>query len=234
MAFRHQQLQQAQEMEAIGRLVGGITHEFNNLLLAISGNAELLQQSPTLGPQDQDGVREILGAARRAADLTSQLLALSQPQADELGSVDLNSTAVVPPLAGGGSERILLVEDELSVRAVVAKMLTAHGYDVVAAEDPIDALDMLALESYATDLVVSDLVMPKLTGVEFAKQAETLRPGIRFLFISGYSGHRMLDDSSLQAHVQLVQKPFTGAELTQAVRQALDAPAETGRLTVDA
>ena len=85
-------LQQSQKMEAVGQLAGGIAHDFNNLLLAISGNAELLLASPALGPREQDDVREIVGAAARAADLTRQLLAHSRPGRDELGPVDLNST----------------------------------------------------------------------------------------------------------------------------------------------
>ena len=134
---------------------------------------------------------------------------------------------VVPPtqVADEGSELILLVEDEPSVRAIVTKMLTVHGYAVVAANDPIDALELLAQETFTPDLIVSDLMMPKLSGVELAERVESLRPGIRFLFISGYSGHRMLEDSRLLDEVQLVQKPFTAGELTQAVRRALDAQA---------
>ena len=79
-------------MEAVGQLAGGIAHDFNNLLLAISGNAELLLESPALGPREQGDVREIVEAAGRAADLTRQLLAYSRPARDELGAVDLNST----------------------------------------------------------------------------------------------------------------------------------------------
>ena len=126
------------------------------------------------------------------------------------------------PVVSSGSELILLVEDEHSVRAIVTKMLTAHGYAVVAADNPIDALELLAEETFAPDLIVSDLVMPGLSGVELAERVESLRPGLRVLFISGYSGHSMLEDSRLLEDVQLVQKPFTAAALTQAVRQELD------------
>jgi signal transduction histidine kinase/ActR/RegA family two-component response regulator len=371
-------LQQSQKMQAVGQLAGGIAHDFNNLLLAISGNAELLQQSPSLGPQDHDDVGEIVKAAGRAADLTRQLLTFSRVQPHELVSVDLNSTvtgintlltrllganieiatsldprapailgthsgieqivvnlavnardampaggelristhfepgstrvglvvedsgegmnaataarvfepffttkevgkgtglglatvygiveqfggtitlvsapgegarfdlllplaeripeAVAPvAVAGAGSERILLVEDEPSVRAIVTKMLTAHGYAVVTADDPIDALELLARDAPPPELIVSDLVMPNMSGVAFAERAESLHPGIRFLFISGYSGHAMLEDSSLLEAAQLLQKPFTVGELTQAVRESLDAPAEPPRLAV--
>jgi signal transduction histidine kinase/CheY-like chemotaxis protein len=365
-------LQQSQKMEAVGQLAGGIAHDFNNLLLAISGNAELLLAAPALGPREREDVREIVGAADRAADLTRQLLAHSRPRRDELGPVDLNSTVagietllkrllgeniliatsldpgaptimgtpsgieqivvnlavnardampaggelristsvepgnaharlvvedtgdgmddataarvfepffttkevgmgsglglstvygiveqaggtitltsspgegtrfdvllpvaqrgpdvVLPPtqLAGEGSELILLVEDEPSVRAIVTKMLTVHGYSVVAANDPIDALELLAQETFAPDLIVSDLMMPGLSGVELAERVESISPGMRFLFISGYSGHKMLEDSRLLEEIQLVQKPFTAGALTQAVRRALDAQA---------
>jgi DNA-binding NtrC family response regulator len=139
----------------------------------------------------------------------------------------------VAPVAGAGSERILLVEDEPSVRAIVTKMLTAHGYAVVAVDDPIDALELLARDALPPDLIVTDLVMPNLSGVAFAERAGSLHPGMRFLFISGYSGHAMLEDSLLEA-ARLVQKPFTVGELTHAVRQALDAAAEAPRVVVNA
>jgi CheY-like chemotaxis protein len=141
---------------------------------------------------------------------------------------------VVAPLASAGSERILLVEDEPGVRAVVTKMLTAHGYAVVAADDPLHALELLARDTLSPDLIVSDLVMPNLSGVAFAERAASLCPGMRFLFISGYSGHTMLEDSRLLNEVQLVQKPFTAVQLTHAVREALDARAETPRVIVNA
>jgi CheY-like chemotaxis protein len=129
------------------------------------------------------------------------------------------------PLAGGGSELILLVEDEPSVRAIVTKMLTAHGYAVTVAADPVDALELLAQKTFVPDLIVSDLLMPKLSGVALAEQVESLRPGIPFVFISGYSGHKILEDSRHLDEAQLVQKPFTAGELTQAVRQALNGQA---------
>ena len=126
------------------------------------------------------------------------------------------------PVVSSGSELILLVEDEHSVRAIVTKMLTAHGYAVVAADSPIEALELLAEETFEPDLIVSDVVMPGLSGVELAERVESLRPGLRVLFISGYSGNGILEDNRLVEDVQLVQKPFTAAALTQAVRQMLD------------
>jgi DNA-binding NtrC family response regulator len=116
------------------------------------------------------------------------------------------------------------------VRAIVTKMLTAHGYAVVAVDDPIDALELLARDALPPDLIVSDLVMPNLSGVAFAERAESLHPGMRFLFISGYSGHAMLEDNTLLDAAHLVQKPFTVGELTQAVREVLDAGTEAPRV----
>ncbi len=108
------------------------------------------------------------------------------------------------------------------MRAVVTKMLAAHGYTVVSADDPIDALELLARDEFLPDLVVSDLVMPGMSGVAFAKRVESLQPGLRFLFISGYSGHRALEDDSALEQIEVIQKPFTAGELTRAVREALD------------
>jgi CheY-like chemotaxis protein len=112
-------------------------------------------------------------------------------------------------------------------------MLVGQGYEVRAAAGPLEALDLLD-HGLAPELIVSDLVMPKLSGVAFAERVGALLPGTRFLFISGYSGHRVLQDGTLPEGAQLLQKPFTGAELTNAVRHALDDPAERPFAPVDA
>ena len=117
-----------------------------------------------------------------------------------------------------GSESILLVEDEPAVRSLVGRMLAAHGYDVVESPDPAHALERFADETFMPDLVVTDLVMPGMGGGALAERLTELRPGLRVLFISGYSGGADWDSPHA-----LLPKPFTAAELTGAVRQALKA-----------
>jgi two-component system cell cycle sensor histidine kinase/response regulator CckA len=122
----------------------------------------------------------------------------------------------VPP----GMERILLVEDDDSVRLVTARMLQAGGYDVLPLASAREALDrVVAGETF--DLVVSDVVMPGMGGVELVQQLRVLRPGLRALFCSGYA-HEVLGQGGItDASVHLVQKPFSRVDLLQKVREAL-------------
>jgi hypothetical protein len=122
------------------------------------------------------------------------------------------------PAAGAGHETILLAEDEPALREVTRRILERHGYTVLVADDAPGAVELAHRHDGAIDLLLSDVVMPKLTGTEVARQVGEARPGIRVLYMSGYA-HASLGES---ADVHLVGKPFTGATLLEQVRRALD------------
>jgi signal transduction histidine kinase len=115
-----------------------------------------------------------------------------------------------------GSELVLVVEDDAAVRDVVERMLEGRGYEIVTAGEPAVALSLVE-DGLAPDLVVSDLVMPGMGGAALASRIDELRPGQRFLFISGYSE----TPADLLGASALLRKPFTAAELASAVRDAL-------------
>ena len=135
------------------------------------------------------------------------------------------STATVRP-AGlpktRGSETILLVEDEDVVRRLARRALQEAGYDVLESGDGAGALQILATTSRTVSLIVTDMVMPGLSGLEVAVRASQLKPGIRILFISGYTDVDMSGVRKLGAG--LLHKPFTAAALTERVRLELDRP----------
>jgi two-component system, cell cycle sensor histidine kinase and response regulator CckA len=377
------QLAQAQKMEAIGQLAGGVAHDFNNLLTVISGYSNLLLQS--LSPIDpaSEQVREIAKAADRAAALTRQLLAVSRKQVFEPANVDINSvireslgmlrrligedieirivlaaeelralvdagqlgqvimnlavnardampkggvllietgaaalgpedeqthsamaagsyvqlmisdtgvgmdqatlarifepffTTKAPgegtglglstvygivkqsngdvraysepgrgttfriylprvfermaapvaqeaPAPARGSETLLLVEDEPSLRKLMREILRQAGYKVIDAANGGEAL--LVCEQYSSEiaLIITDLVMPGMTGMDLAKRLEALRPGTKVLYMSGYSSHAALANGALVRHEHFIQKPFTPSALTDKVRYTLD------------
>jgi len=116
-----------------------------------------------------------------------------------------------------GSETILLVEDEDIVRRLVAEMLERQGYRVIAAAGPDEALEVA--EPY--DLLLTDVVMPSMTGPELAERLVERRPGVGVLFMSGYSGAAVADRGALIA--DLLEKPFAIDQLASKVREALDA-----------
>jgi two-component system cell cycle sensor histidine kinase/response regulator CckA len=377
------QFRQAQKMEAIGRLAGGVAHDFNNLLTVINGNAGLIAQRLRDEPELSEFLTEIQEAGKRAANLTSQLLAFSrkqvlQPQLvnlnllvdalwkmlrrligedielifdgeRELGlarvdpgqfeqavinlavnardampkggrlvvetrNVDLDEAyaaqhADVKPAryvcvavrdsgagmdaetrarifepffttksqgqgtglglpmvygflkqsgghvevdteqgvgttmrlylpraegapastgaarqakrAAGGEETILLVEDESSVRNLVARVLRGNGYQVLGAATGEEALSVAAQHAGPLHLLLTDIVMPRMSGRELAVALTKLHPTLRVLFMSGYTDEtlvRHLEDPG----VSFLQKPFSPAVVAERVRAALD------------
>ncbi len=122
----------------------------------------------------------------------------------------------------GGTETILLVEDEDQVRAVAGSILRSAGYQVLAARSAAEAL--LLVESHAgrIDLLLTDVVMPKMTGRQLAERVLAIRPGIRVLFMSGYTDDVMLQHGIPDSGIWLLPKPLTPSALTRRVRQAID------------
>jgi len=379
------QLLQAQKMDAVGRLAGGVAHDFNNLLTIITSYSELaLDEVPRNGPLEIK-LYEILNAARRAAELTRQLLAFSRKQPQALRVVDLNHVvgaisktlprligediafnfapgknlgrvrvdpvqieqilmnlaanardampqgghlrietsavhidaeyiqskpAVIPvgdyalitvsddgagipredlphifepfyttkPSGKGtglglatvygivkqnkgfiwvyseggsgtvfkiylpcvsdqhrmsevkpaeqeatprGSETLLLVEDESAVRRATAEFLRLQGYNVLEAKDGLDALAVARNHDAGIQLVVTDVVMPNMSGGELARQLIKVRPDARFLFLSGYAGKTVLDHKVVDLETNFLQKPYTLKQLGTKIRGAL-------------
>lgn len=381
-------LRQSQKMEAIGRLAGGVAHDFNNMLTAILSYAELLKMGSELSASAQADLAQIVRAAERAAALTRQLLAFSRQQLLQPAAVDANEivrgvsnllqrligedvvlrlsltpdicrTFVDPgqleqvllnlvinardamphggtvtletsdvslegPLAahhgmlqpgryvvlavsdtgigmtaevqarifepffttkelgkgtglglstvygilrqsGGditvysevghgttfkvylprhdgvtlaspqapeelaklrGTETLLLAEDEPLVRDAATQFLREFGYDVLVAANAAQALEMCRSRDGRVDLLVTDLIMPGMNGRELADRIAAEWPGVRRLFMSGYTDDVIFHHRVLEAGVAFLPKPFTPSTLARKVREVLDAPAK--------
>lgn len=378
------QLAVAQKVEAVGRLAGGIAHDFNNLLTAILAPAELLIETLAHDPESVRDVIEIRDAARRAADLTRQLLAFSRRQvlqprplnlndvvtgmtamlrrlisedidlhtscASELGTVradpsqleqvlvnlvvnardampdggrltietanaeldhayasnqllatpgsyvmlavhdtgagmsaetkarlwepffttkpkgkgtglGLSTAYGIVKQSGGyiwvqsepgqgatfkiflprveaaadamatapvdtpprGTERLLVVEDDDMVRRVTQRTLTANGYDALVASSGGEALLLAETNSYQFDMLVTDVIMPGMSGGELAARMRTIRPDLKVLFVSGYTDDVVVRHGVLEGDVEFLQKPFTADSLLRKVRDVLTA-----------
>lgn len=121
-----------------------------------------------------------------------------------------------------GAEHILLIEDEAPVREVTAKLLAHLGYVVRTAVDGESGVTAAADAEHRLDLVISDLMMPGINGVEAVARIRASRPELPALYISGYSAEVLRRNNAAPAQAPLLQKPFTVEELARAVRQALD------------
>ena len=378
-----EQLQQAHKMESIGRLAGGVAHDFNNMLGVILGYVGVLLDQMSSDDASYAGLTEIKKAAERSADLTRQLLAFARKQTAEPQNLDLNKTVegllsmlrrligeavdlvwlpgTTPGLihidpsqldqllanlcvnardavAGSGTitietgsvsfdeqacathadyvpgeyvmlsvsddgsgmdeetqlqifepffttksqgngtglglsmvygivrqnngmisvssehgqgttfkiylprlpedaekmaekppqqsieeghETILLVEDEKSIRNMATIMLKKLGYSVLAVESPGNALQLVQEHEGQIDLLLTDVVMPEMNGRDLAEKLLVLRPGLRLLFMSGYTADVIAHHGVLDAHINFIQKPFSRHELAAKLRDVL-------------
>ena len=377
------ELRQAQKMEAVGRLAGGVAHDFNNMLNVILINAELSLQADDLTPAQRKFSLEIKHAAERSADLTRQLLAFSRKQPAQPRRTDLNQvvqenrkmllrmiegdtdlafrpdlalkpvfidpsqivqiltnlvinardalpgagsisieTANVQVEAGstpihdgltpgnyvrltvsdtgtgmdaatlehifepffttklegqgtglglstvygivkqnsgaisvysnpglgtsmkiylpvcregedaeepgleavsrGGSETILVAEDEQPMLAVIRTVLEGKGYHVLAAASPSDTVALAGRHQGPIHLLITDVVMPGLNGKELEERLTRERPGLKVLFISGYTGDILAKRGLMGGETHFLQKPFRMLDLARKVREVLD------------
>ncbi len=122
-----------------------------------------------------------------------------------------------------GSETVLLVEDEAAVRDLSREILEAQGYTVLEAPRPGDALLIAARVDRALDLMVTDVVMPEMSGPELAARMARLHPTMRVLYVSGYTDDAMVRHGVLTAGMAFLPKPFTPDGLAHKVREILDA-----------
>jgi len=129
-----------------------------------------------------------------------------------------------PPVADG--EAVLLVEDDAMFRGLLAEVLEDQGYEVLAAGEPKEALAICDQRPKAVDLVVTDLVMPGMTGDALVRQLKERYPGIRAILMSGYSDEHLEERVRTDGTVPLMRKPFSTKELARRVREVLDADAE--------
>jgi len=385
-----QQLRQAQKMEAVGRLAGGVAHDFNNILTAITGFSDLLLEDLAGDDPKRQDLMEIRKAAERAAGLTRQLLAFSRQQVMQTKVLDLNSLVsdtesmlgrllgedvtlatrlapelgpvqadpgqieqvimnlavnardampnggkltietanieldpsytqehfpvrpgsyvmlavtdsgtgmddetqthifepffttkeqgkgtglglatvygivkqsdgyiwvytelghgttfkiYLPRVAGlpvtrssgaslapviGGNETVLVAEDEAAVRAVARHALERQGYRVLEAPSAEAALDLAHRHSGPIHVLLTDVVMPGMNGRDLARRLAELRPELRVIYMSGYTGEAITRHGMLEAGLTYVQKPFTPDTLARTVREVLDAETRGG------
>ncbi|HXJ78794.1 MAG TPA: PAS domain S-box protein [Candidatus Methylomirabilis sp.] len=377
------QFRQAQRLEAVGRLAGGVAHDFNNILTAITGYSELLLGDLVPDDPKRGDVEEIRAAAQRAAALTRQLLAFSRRQVLQVKVLDLNTVVrtlermlrrlmgedvrlelalsadlgavradpaqieqvimnlavnardampaggrltietsnvvldesharvhagaepgryvmlaitdtgigmdeetrshifepffttkgpsqgtglglatvygivkqsggnvwvysepgggatfrlYIPrvdeeaeswgepptPSPAGGHETVLLAEDDASVRDVMAQALEQKGYQVLRASNGPMALELARAHRAHIDLLVTDLVMPDMTGRELATALLAERPGVRTIYMSGYADEAVVRHGVLERGLHYLQKPFAPVDLARKVRDVLD------------
>ena len=143
------------------------------------------------------------------------------PRVDEPAEPEVARPA--PAEVRGGTETVLVVEDAASVRMVTRQVLERHGYAVLEAPNGDTALRLAAKHHGAIDLLLTDVVMPGLSGRQLAEQLAQLRPSMKVLYVSGYGENAVVHHGILEPGVAYLQKPFTPETLARRVRDTLDA-----------
>jgi two-component system cell cycle sensor histidine kinase/response regulator CckA len=171
-------------------------------IIAQSGGTMWVESTPGEGTQVFVALPRAAGAVARGAD-----------------------PAVPPPAAQGRGERLLVVEDEDGVRALITRVLLRAGYQVDAFAEGAAALAAFEAAPGAYDLVLSDVVMPRMSGALLVSRMRALAPGVRALFMSGYNDEALDRTGPRDRGVPLLEKPFEMEAMLAAVRHELDRPA---------
>ncbi len=127
-----------------------------------------------------------------------------------------------PDVRVRGTERILVVEDDGRVLDFATDLLSLQGYEVYAAENGLKALKLLEEEKLKVDLILTDLVMPKMSGAELIKKIRSFDPDVKVIYTSGYTDNHIVHKELLKEGVNFIQKPYSVRTLSETVRKVLD------------
>jgi len=130
---------------------------------------------------------------------------------------------IAAPTSLIGHETVLLVEDEPKVREIATRTLRGYGYTVIEAGSGEEALELIDQGSQPIDLLVTDVILPKMRGGNLAERVSAIYPALRILFISGYTDGTLVHRQEILARGAFLQKPFSPGALARKVREALDA-----------
>lgn len=207
-----------EKSRALTAMAGGIAHDFNNILLAISGNAKLAAEDLPVTHPARVSLAEVAKASARAAGIINQILAFSGNEETPKDVVLFNDAAAqnaapASQMSRGEGQSVLYVDDEESLVYLVTRVLERLGYRVIGYTDPCEALQAFQIDPEAYQVVITDLSMPTMSGIDFAREVLIARPNLPVVMTSGYVRPR---DRELVKEVgvrELLLKPNTVEEL---------------------
>ena len=144
------------------------------------------------------------------------------PQVDEAMEAAPSGRPDAVPARSAGDETVLLVEDDDAVRSLLRESLEGYGYTVLEARGGAEALAAAGWHRETLDLLVTDLIMPQMSGTELVERLRAERPELRVLYITGYNDREITPSVADARHVHLLRKPFTGREFGRRIREILD------------
>jgi CheY-like chemotaxis protein len=145
------------------------------------------------------------------------------PRVAELARVP-GVEAQAPEPSPGGHETVMLLEDEESLRMMIHEILAEAGYRVLDSDAPDAAFETARSHGGQIDLLLTDVILPHMSGRETATRLLAMRPGLKVVYMSGYTDQVMGQQGILEPHTHFLQKPFTAEGLLKKLREALDEP----------
>lgn len=211
--------QQELDRAEIARRLHRFAHDLNNLIMIIRGSTELalgdLSQKP--GEKLRSHLEEIHLAAERATQLTQELQALAGPR--QSGASVHSAPSRDANLAT--SRTVLLVEDAERIRSLLARVLRDGGYRVLEAAHGREALSVCRQSNVPIDLVLTDVIMPEMSGPDLIRTLRAEGRQTRALFLSGYTPDHLEEQGLEKDTYDFLQKPFLGEALLSKVREML-------------
>ena len=137
------------------------------------------------------------------------------------GVISSISNEVIPPSSHFGTETILVVEDEEMVRNLVCQSLVAHGYHIIEAKSPVEALRLATEMSEPIHLLLTDVIMPRLNGPELYQKITVVQPEVKVLYMSGYTDNVIVEQGIPHDGTNFLQKPFTIQALAEKIKSVL-------------
>ena len=191
-------------------------HALRNIFSIVIANAEMVGEEPGMTPQVQRRLTRIVEACRRGEDMVHRI---RYPHAVIAGAVSPPPSVVAGALPP--SARILVLDDEADVVEIICRYLVKEGFVVQGVSDSKAALEMIRRDPLACDLVITDLDMPLLNGVELCGMLRVIRPELPVIMVTGYDRQVSEEQAADLGIRELLQKPLDRQLLLAAVRRFL-------------
>jgi CheY-like chemotaxis protein len=189
-------------------------HALRNIFSIVIANAEMVGEEPGMTPQVQRRLARIVEACRRGEDMVHRI---RYPHGMIVSTVNQPPSAVT----GASSARILVLDDEADVVEIICRYLVKEGFVVRGVSDSKAALEMIRCDPLACDLVITDLDMPLLNGVELCRLLRAIRPELPVIMVTGYDRQVSEEQAADLGIKELLLKPLDRQLLLAAVRRFL-------------
>ncbi len=204
------------DSEIVGHITGGVLHEFNNVLQGIIGLAEMLDADPKVPEKAKISVKAIRRLGQNATKMIQNLGQEDYVSESGTRNIVAVAAAMSTETPKKAKKSILIAEDDPLVLNVVKGMLKQLGYSTIVASDGVEAFQLFSENADSIGLVISDLVMPRMGGLQLAEKMLIDKPELKIVIMSGYLRDEVELDTD-ELGLGWLEKPMTAERLRQVV-----------------